>query len=182
MLHSNRLHLRALEPGDADFMYEVENDAEAWRYSDTIAPLSRKILRDYALTYDADPFTAGQLRLIITEKENGTPVGIVDLYEVSQRHQRAFIGIYICKDFRGRGYADETIKLIENYAHNTLHLHQLGAKVEDNYSAAEKLFRNGGYKVMGSLTDWLSTPDGKFVGMKIYTKRINKEEQDLTAS
>ena len=66
MLHSQRLHLRALEPSDADFMYEVENDAQAWRYSDTIAPLSRKILRDYALTYDADPFTAGQLRLIIT--------------------------------------------------------------------------------------------------------------------
>lgn len=176
MLHSNRLHLRALEPADADFMYEVENDAEAWRYSDTIAPLSRRILRDYALTYDADPFTAGQLRLIITEKENNTPVGIVDLYDVSQRHQRAYIGIYICKDFRSRGYADETLELIEDYAHNSLHLHQLGAKVEDGYKKAEKLFEDRGYKLMGNLKDWLSTPDGKFVGMKIYSKRLPPEK------
>ena len=174
MLHSNRLHLRALEPSDADFMYEVENDAQAWRYSDTIAPLSRKILREYALTYDADPFTAGQLRLIITEKDNNTPVGIVDLYEVSQRHQRAFIGIYICKDFRGNKYADETLELIEDYAHNTLHLHQLGAKVEEGYEQGEKLFRDRGYEVKGNFEDWLSTPDGKFVGMKIYTKRLGK--------
>ena len=177
MLHSNRLHLRALEPSDADFMYEVENDALAWRYSDTIAPLSRKILRDYALTYDADPFTAGQLRLIITEKENNTPVGIVDLYEVSQRHQRAFIGIYICKDFRGRGYADETIQLIEDYAHNNLHLHQLGAKVENSHVKAEKLFQNRGYKLKGHLSDWLSTPDGKFVDMKIFTKPLSEKDQ-----
>ena len=175
MLHSDRLHLRALEPSDADFMYEVENDAQAWRYSDTIAPLSRRILRDYALTYDADPFTAGQLRLIITEKDNHTPVGIVDLYEVSQRHLRAFIGIYICKDFRGKGYAEETIDLIEDYAHNNLHLHQLGAKVESGHTVAEKLFAGRGYEIKGNLTDWLSSPDGKYVDMKIFTKLLGKK-------
>ena len=172
MLHSTRLHLRALEPSDADFMYEVENDAQAWRYSDTIAPLSRRILRDYALTYDADPFTAGQLRLIITQQGNNSPVGIVDLYEVSQRHQRAFIGIYICKDHRGEGYADETIQLIEEYALNTLHLHQLGVKVEEGYETGEKIFTKRGYILQGILNDWLSTPDGKFVGMKIFTKKL----------
>ncbi|MCH5226844.1 MAG: GNAT family N-acetyltransferase [Muribaculaceae bacterium] len=175
MLHSNRLHLRALEPADADFMYEVENDAQAWRYSDTIAPLSRKILRDYALTYDADPFTAGQLRLIITEKDTNQPVGIVDLYEVSQRHQRAFIGIYICENFRRKGYAEETLELIEDYAHNTLHLHQLGVKVEDGYTKGEDLFQNRGYVLKGNLEDWLSTPDGHFVGMKIFTKSLKKD-------
>ena len=174
MLHSKRLHLRALEPSDADFMYEVENDAQAWRYSDTIAPLSRRILRDYALTYDADPFTAGQLRLIITEQGSHNPVGIVDLYEVSQRHLRAFIGIYICKEYRGKGYADETIQLIEDYAHNNLHLHLLGAKVEDGHSTAEKLFYNRGYQIKGVLDDWLSTPNGKFVGMKIYSKILDE--------
>ena len=174
MLHSNRLHLRALEPSDADFMYEVENDADAWRYSDTIAPLSRRILRDYALTYDADPFTANQLRLIITEETSKTPVGIVDLYEVSQRHLRAFIGIYICKEYRGKGYADETIKLIEDYALNSLHLHQLGAKVEEGHTTAEKLFLNREYEIQGNLKDWLSTPDGKFVDMRIYTKKLKK--------
>lgn len=172
MLHSNRLHLRALEPADADFMYEVENDEQAWRYSDTIAPLSRRILRDYALTYDADPFTAGQLRLIITEEGSKKPVGIVDLYEVSQRHQRAFIGIYICKEHRGKGYGAETLELIEDYAHNTLHLHQLGSKVEENHATAEKLFRHRGFELKGNLTEWLSTPDGKFAGMKIFAKKL----------
>ena len=177
MLHSTRLHLRALEPSDADFMYEVENDEQAWRYSDTIAPLSRRILRDYALTYDADPFTAGQLRLIITERETNKPVGIIDLYDVSQRHLRAFIGIYICKDFRGKAYADETLELIEDYSHNTLHLHQLGAKVEDGHVAAEALFSNRGYEMKGLLEDWLSSPDGKFVGMKVFTKKLKEESK-----
>lgn len=172
MLHSNRLHLRALEPSDADFLYEVENDHEAWKYSDTIAPLSRKILREYALTYDADPFSAGQLRLIISEEGSNRLVGVVDLYEVSQRHQRAFLGIYIRKDFRGLGYGQETIKLVEDYAHNNLHLHQLGAKVEKNHKNAVDLFTELGYKVSGCLEDWLSTPDGHFNDMLILTKKL----------
>lgn len=176
MLHSSRLHLRALEPSDADFMYEVENDAQAWRYSDTIAPLSRRILRDYALTYDADPFSAGQLRLIITEKENNTPVGIVDLYDISQRHLHAFIGIYICKDYRKKGYAAETLELIEEYAHNSLHLHQLGAKVEDGHKTAENLFSSKNYGLRGTLPEWLSAPDGNYVSLKLFTKILTPEE------
>lgn len=172
MLHSKRLHLRALEPSDADFMYEVENDAQAWRYSDTIAPLSRRILRDYALTYDADPFSAGQLRLIITEEGNSNPVGIVDLYDVSQRHKRAYVGIYICKDYRNKGYAGETLELLEEYALNTLHLNRLGAKVEDDHPNAEKLFSRRGYELKGVLDEWLSTPDGQFVGLKLFSKKL----------
>lgn len=170
MLHSPRLHLRALEPSDADFMYEVENDAEAWRYSDTVAPLSRSALRNYALNYDADPFSAGQIRLIITEEGNNRPVGIIDLYEVSHRHLRAFIGIYICDKFRFQGYAAEAIKLIEEYSRNTLHLHQLGAKIEYGHSNAIKLFSSLGYKCCGRLEEWLSAPDGCYSDMLIYTK------------
>ena len=179
MLHSKRLHLRALEPGDADFMYEVENDAQAWRYSDTVAPLSRRILRDYALTYDADPFNAGQLRLIITQEGTKNPVGIIDLYEVSQRHQRAYIGIYILKEYRGKGYGEETLDLIEDYAHNTLHLHQLGAKVEDGYAKAENLFTSRGYKLLGTFKDWLSTPDGKYSDMKVFAKILDHRPESV---
>lgn len=176
MLHSNRLHLKALEPEDADFMYVVENDAQAWRYSDTVAPLSRRLLRDYALTYDADPFNAGQLRLIITEKENGNRIGIIDLYQISQRHQRAFIGIYICPEYRGKGFADETLELIEDYAHNSLHLHQLGVKIEEGLERSKKMFMDRGYELKGYLPEWLSTPDGKYAGMEVYTKFLNKSE------
>ena len=35
------IRLRALEPEDADMMYECESDPVAWRYSDYLAPMSR---------------------------------------------------------------------------------------------------------------------------------------------
>lgn len=173
MLKSDKLILRALEPSDADFMYEVENDSEAWRYSDTIAPLSRKVLREYALTYDADPFAAGQLRLIITDRATNAPIGIIDLYEISQRHRRAFIGIYICQAHRGKGVAEEAISLIEDYARDTLHLHQLGAKIEEGLVKSRHLFETRGFTEKGLLPEWLSGPHGKFSGMYLYSKILS---------
>ena len=64
-MENRKLRLRALEPEDAEMMYEAESDPAAWRYSDYLAPMSREMLREYALTYDADPLRSGQLRLII---------------------------------------------------------------------------------------------------------------------
>ena len=108
----------------------------------------------------------------VSSEGNNTPVGIVDLYEVSQRHLRAFIGIYICKEFRGKGYADEALRLIEEYAQNTLHLHQLGAKIEESHTRAVKRFSELGYKCSGKLHDWLSAPNGQYSNMLIYTKSL----------
>ena len=176
MENQPKVKLRAVEPSDADFMYEVENDAGAWRYSDTIAPLSRRILREYALNYDADPFSAGQIRLIITDAETNAPVGIIDLYEISQRHLRAFVGIYICKDFRGKGYSTEALRQIEYYSKTTLHLHALGAKIEEGHGNAIKLFEQDGYKNCGCIDQWLSAPDGKYSAMLIYTKSLNSQQ------
>ena len=169
---SSRLQLRAVEPTDVDLMYEVENDTDAWRYSDTVSPLSIQLLTDYALSYDADPFSAGQLRLIITEKTSDKPVGIADLYSISQRHRHAFIGIYILKEFRELGYAKETINILENYAKDILFLHQLGAKVEEGNKKALSLFLSCGYEEKVILDQWLAIPGGKFTGLILLTKKL----------
>lgn len=162
------VRLRALEPEDADFLYDIENDSEAWRYGDTVAPLSRRILREYALNYDANPFAAGQIRFMVTDSRSLCPVGVVDLYEISQRDSRAFAGIYICVDQRGCGYGLAALCALAEYARETLHLHQLAAKIEKNHKSSECLFAKAGYKCVAELPDWIGLPDGRFADMGIW--------------
>lgn len=154
---TGRLILRAVEPADADFMYEVDNDASAWTYSDTIAPLSRKMLRDYALGYDADPFRSGQLRLIVAEKDSHKPVGILDLYEISPLHRRAFAGIYICAECRRSGYALEALSAAREYARGMLAISKLWAKIPEGNVPSVNLFQKAGYEVEATLADWFSS-------------------------
>lgn len=150
--------LRALEPEDADLMYEAESDESAWRYSDYLAPISREMLRDYALTYDADPFRSGQLRLMI--ENDGAPIGLLDLFDISPRHLRADTGIYIFPQFRGKGLATDALECLKDYARERLCLHQLTATVAEGNVSALRAYQKAGFMPTGSRPDWLRTPSG----------------------
>ncbi len=167
-ISSDKLILRAPEPSDADFMYDVENDREAWAYSDTVAPLSRKILRDYALSYDADPFSARQLRLVITSI-SGDPIGIADLYELSPLHRNAFVGIYVLPVFRGKGLAAEALTLLAEYASRNLGLKVLGARIPESNLPSASAFNKAGFNLTASLPGWLSQPGDKRESLLVYT-------------
>ncbi len=152
------LKLRALEPEDAAMMYEAESDEAAWRYSDYIAPMSLEMLRHYALTYDADPFRSGQLRLII--EVNGKAAGILDFFEVSPRHLRAETGLYLLPQFRGKGLGVKSLELAKDYGRERLGLHQLTASVGINNKEALRCFEKAGFRSSGTRPDWLRTPGG----------------------
>ena len=152
------LKLRALEPEDAEMMYEAESDPEAWRYSDYLAPMSLNMLREYAITYDADPFRSGQLRLIL--EVDGSPGGILDLFDISARHLRADTGIYILPAFRRKGIGTRTLQLAKDYCRERLGLHQLTASVARGNTVALRCYEKAGFSVTGSRPEWLRTPDG----------------------
>ncbi|MDE6291265.1 MAG: GNAT family N-acetyltransferase [Muribaculaceae bacterium] len=155
---NNELRLRALEPDDAEMMYSAESDEAAWRYSDYLAPMSREMLRHYALTYDADPMRSGQLRLII--EIDGKAAGILDLFEISPRHLRADTGIYLLPEFRGNGYGAMTLELAKDFCRRRLGLHQLTASVAHRNSDALRCYGKAGFTSTGRRPDWLRTPEG----------------------
>ncbi|MDE6522058.1 MAG: GNAT family N-acetyltransferase [Muribaculaceae bacterium] len=152
------IKLRAVEPDDARMMYEAENDEAAWVYSDYLAPLSHELLLQYALSYDADPFRSGQLRLII--ETGNAPAGILDLFDISARHLRADTGIYIFPDFRGRGIGRVALEAAKEYSKKRLGLHQLTATVAHSNAIAKQAYQKAGFKLTGTRPDWLRNPDG----------------------
>lgn len=147
--------LRAVEPEDADFMFSADNDEECRIFSDYVAPLSRKMLRDYAESYDADPFSAGQLRLIV--ESEGVPVGIADIYEISMRDSKAFVGIYIIPGMRSRGIGLAALHEVSNYVEKYIPLNQLVARVPVHNHASRRLFEKAGYEAVAVLPEWHRT-------------------------
>lgn len=143
------LSFRALEPEDVDILYKVENDDDAWVSSDTVAPLSRRQLMDYAMNAGADPYAEGQLRIVV-EVQNKV-VGLVDLYELSAFHQRAYVGIYILPEYRRCGYGATSLQLLADYAWRHLGLSSLWARILADNHTAQDLFTITGYNFCGML-------------------------------
>lgn len=153
-LKSDKIFLRALEPEDLDFLFEVENNEDFWEVSATSAPLSRFILKQYLENSHKDIYEVKQLRLLICT-HNYLTVGMIDLFEFDPKSRRVALGILVCKSKdRQKGYGSEALELIKNYCFGHLGLHQIYAHVGCENIASISLFEKNGFQKTAQLKDW----------------------------
>ncbi|MBQ1227695.1 MAG: GNAT family N-acetyltransferase [Alistipes sp.] len=150
--------LRALEPEDLELMYGWENDMQIWRVSGTVAPFSRHVLSRLIEEQQFDIYATRQMRLVI--EHDGQAVGAVDLFEFDPHNRRAGVGIIVDSQHRAQGLGYDALKALEQYARQTLHLHQLWCSITVDNEASLKLFRKAGYVECGLRREWILTSDG----------------------
>ena len=150
-----KIHLRALEPEDLDFLYTIENNESFWEVSSTQTPFSRFILEQYIVNSHQDIFEAKQLRLIIVDNITNISVGMIDLFEFNPLHKRAGIGILIIESEQHKGFASEAIELLINYSFNQLNLHQLFANITVDNTKSLELFKKLNFKKIGIKKEWI---------------------------
>lgn len=148
------IRLRAMEPEDLDFLYTMENDSDLWNVSNTSVPYSRYVLHDYIANSTNDIYNDGQVRMII-EGEDGTLMGMADLFNFNAQHCRAEVSIVVRRDCRRSGVGQAALRKVACYALRTLHLHQLYAVIAADNVASLALFRKEGFKPSGLLREWL---------------------------
>ena len=150
--------LRALEPEDLELMYGWENDMQIWRVSGTVAPFSRHVLSRLIEEQQFDIYATRQMRLVI--EHDGQAVGAGDLFEFDPHNRRAGVGIIVDSQHRAQGLGHDALKALEQYARQTLHLHQLWCSITVDNEASLKLFRKAGYVECGLRREWILTSDG----------------------
>lgn len=154
-LKGETIFLRALEPEDLDFIYEVENDESIWEISSTQTPYSRYLIQQYLENAQQDIYEAKQLRLAICTYEDFVPVGLVDLFEYDPKNNRAGVGIMIKdENTRNRGIGSETLNLLIQYSFRHLNLHQLFANIDSANEPSLKLFTKFGFEQIGVKKQW----------------------------
>ncbi len=153
-LKGEHVFLRALEPEDLDFVYQIENDERIWHLSHTNTPYSRFLIKQYLENAHLDIYEAKQLRLVISNYEKQA-LGLIDIFDFDFKNKRAGIGIVITEEEnRGKGLGREALQLLISYCFSKLDLHQLYCNVSSHNTASLKLFESLNFKVIGLKKDW----------------------------
>ena len=172
ILKGRNIYLRALEPADLDFLYELENNPAIWEISGTTAPYSRHILQSYLDNAHRDIYEVKQLRLCIASLTNEIK-GYIDLFDFEPKHRRAGVGIVIISEGeRNKGLGTEAVSLICDYAFHVLDLHQVYAHVLEDNKASIGLFRKLGFVNTGTREDWIMS-GGDFKNELVFQKINN---------
>ncbi len=162
MLSGPRIQLRALEPGDLNFLARLENDPALWDAGDTRVPYSRHALELYIERASTEDFYAvRQIRLVMADgRWPDRAFGVIDLFDFSPANRRAAVGVALLPVARGQGYGREALNLLMTYAHDVLHLHQLHCAVAAPNTASLALFRGAGFVEIGVRREWLLAQGG----------------------
>lgn len=161
MLKNEILRLRAVEPGDVDFLFDLENDPELWHVTQTLVPYSRYDMEQYVFSVDKQDIAASrQIRFVIEHLADSQAIGTIDLFDLDMQNQRGGIGIVLTKPNRGKGLAGSALDLLVDYAFNHLNLHQLYCNVEEDNKISIELFKKRGFVVAGLKRDWNAKNNG----------------------
>jgi len=162
-----KIRLRALEPKDIDFLYDIENDRDLWHLSHTQQPFSAHLLQHYIDQANQDIYAAKQFRFAIEVVDNKQLIGFIDLFDFSPKNKRAGIGIVIHKNYRHKAYGKAALKSVIDYAFNILYLHQVYANISVDNLTSQQLFESMGFVLSGVKKEW--NFDGRqYVDEKLY--------------
>ena len=160
MLENENIRLRAVEPEDLDRLYAWENNPQLWDAGNTRNPYSRFILKQYILDSDKDIYETKQLRLMMVSVQTGETVGTVDLFDFDIHNSRIALGLFVDAAFQGKGYARQSLHLVEEYVFGYLKINQLYCHIAENNTPSIRLFEQEQYYKNGLLKDWIKTAKG----------------------
>ena len=143
MLKSDKILLRPLQLSDLDFLFEIENNKENWKYGTENKQYTKEELTNYIANAKQYITNAGQFRFVI-DLEN-TPIGFIDLF--NYRTNSAGVGVIIAKNYRRRGFAKEALHLLSIYSFETLNLKKLDCNIEKDNLESIKLFTSCGFEL-----------------------------------
>ncbi|MCD4833058.1 MAG: GNAT family N-acetyltransferase [Bacteroidales bacterium] len=156
--------LRAIEPNDIDSIYSWENDSSIWQLSNTVAPFSKYVIKQFIENSHQDIFQLKQIRLMIEKTDDKViqTIGSIDLFDFEPMHKRAGVGILIANSTdRKKGYASDALDVLIKYSFYSLQLHQLYCNITEDNIDSLNLFQSKGFKLIGTKRDWLIFPQGK---------------------
>ena len=154
-LKGKYIQLRALEPEDLEFIYEMENDVSVWEVSQTQTPNSKFLIEQYLENANQDIYEAKQLRLAICDIIELKAVGLIDLFDFDPKNNRVGVGILIQNlENRQQGIGSEALELLINYAFSYLNLNQMYANIDPENVASVRLFTKFGFQKIGIKKAW----------------------------
>lgn len=138
----SKVTLAALEKEDMPIVAKWINDEEINYYNGSRFPSS---LDEQYSWFEKIKNDKTKKKLVIYTKAD-KKAGMVTLFNIDHRNQKAEIGVYISVEYQGKGLAKESLMLLVNYAFQELNMHKIYASILSFNTASIKLFESVGFK------------------------------------
>lgn len=146
-IYGNKVKLRAIEKEDSAFLLDMINSTELeyWVVGSSVPTSSIQ----QGNWIDKAENSLDTIRLVV-EDSDGCSIGFANLVQIDQINRSAVHGVKFASDFRGKGFAKDTVKAIMKYAFETLNLNRLESTILEYNEASIGLYTKAcGWNIEG---------------------------------
>jgi len=153
ILEAGRVRLRALSDQDIDALFTIFSNPEVMRYW-SFTPLIDRDAAGALLNSTREGFERRWLmKWGVALRDSDEVIGTVTLINLDFTHLRAEIGYALGRAFWGKGYIQEALRLLIEYAFQQLELHRIEADVDPRNAASIRTLERLGFKREGFLRE-----------------------------
>lgn len=153
IIKGSRVYLKSFLLSDvSERVFEWMRDNEVVKYIESEPPGSLKELR---LFYSKIIKSNTNSMFAIFTKDKNVHIGNVKLGNINFKYKFADLGIVIGKkEYWGKGYCQESVRLLLKHAFKTLKLHKIFLSVNAENEAAISAYLRVGFKIEGRLREF----------------------------
>lgn len=169
-----RVTLRPLTRDDLKFIHEIQNDPEAQYYDGGSG--GNVILDEVVRRFEAPP-EPGRMEFVIWTLNEPVRIGRLVCRRLRETPLTYQIGIRIARDFRDRGYGQESIRLVLHHLFGRLGAHRVELTVRDYNHRGIACYRKCGFQEEGRRRE-AGIVEGRFYDdliMSILAREFRKE-------
>lgn len=180
-IHTARLTLGALHPGDADALFCYRADPRVSRYQGW-CPASVDEARAFIDGLDATALgqPGAWFQRAIRLRETGALIGDVGLHFVADADATVELGVSLSPAHQRKGFATEALRVVLAFVFETMGKHRVTASVDPRNGASLRLLERVGMRREGCFRECLRVGDG-WVDEMVYAM-LEREWQDGEAS
>ncbi|GIO08117.1 acetyltransferase [Brevibacillus reuszeri] len=149
LFQSARVALRKMTAEDVDVYHAWRNDVEVMQ---TTSPFIDNHTWESTQEFVSQVIlgSSSSKSYIIVDKQTQTPIGVTALIQIDLKNRNAECIIDIgAKDYWGKGYGSEALKLLLDYAFLEMNLHRVSLRVFSFNEKAIKLYERIGFQHEG---------------------------------
>jgi len=139
------------------------------RYTDKLSVL------DQMTWYATNLHTGTGAPFALVDAQTGACMGVTSIYYIDTTHRTAEIGCWLDKPYWGKGYAQESVRAVTDYAFRQRGLNRVEALVEPDHRGSVRVLEATGYVLEGCKrqVEW---KDDRFIDLLLYSK-LRSEHQ-----
>lgn len=155
-IYAPRVRLRHLEETDVDSLFAIFSDTETMRYW-SCPPYKEpaeaaKLLAEIHKHFQQKTLFQWGIALVTDNKIIGTST----IFNLDAKNRRAEIGYVLNRQFWGKGFVNEALNSLLNFAFSEMNLHRIEADVDPRNAASIRVLERLGFQKEGYLRErWL---------------------------